>query len=121
MIEMQLIVRAAQDTSAFVALIGGLFHPGGNDPLEFFCLLEAVDLAIEKGVDFKPDVVGVSAGFDGYHADRLLDLNYTLEGYYQCGRRLGQVFGHIFAVLEGGYHLDIRKCTEHFISGVDQI
>ena len=82
-------------------------------------LLEAVDAAIQRATDFKPDVVGVSAGFDGYIKDRLLGLNYTLDGYYQCGRRLSQSFDHVFAVLEGGYHLDNRACTEQFIRGVN--
>ena len=82
-------------------------------------LLEAVDAAILRAGEFKPDVVGVSAGFDGYVDDRLLDLNYTLDAYYECGLRLGQTFDRIFAVLEGGYHFDIKKCTEHFIRGVN--
>lgn len=83
-------------------------------------LLGAVDMAISRALEFKPDMVGVSAGFDGYRDDRLLGLNYTLDGYYQCGRRLSQSFDHIFAVLEGGYHQDIKKCTEHFIRGVNK-
>ncbi|MEN8202898.1 MAG: histone deacetylase [Bacteroidota bacterium] len=91
--------------------------PAGSGDIE---LLEAVDTAIARAEEFKPDVVGVSAGFDGYREDRLLDLQYTLEGYYQCGKRLSQSFDHIFAVLEGGYHLDIKDCTEHFIRGVNE-
>ena len=90
--------------------------PGGSGDSQ---LLKAVDAAIEKAKDFQPDVVGVSVGFDGYHEDRLLGLNYTLKGYYECGKRLGQSFGHIFGVLEGGYHLDIKKGVEHFIEGVN--
>ena len=82
-------------------------------------LLAAVDVAIQRAKEFQPDVVGVSAGFDGYVNDRLLGLNYTLEGYYMCGKKLGQSFDRIFAVLEGGYHFDIKKCTEHFIRGVN--
>lgn len=82
-------------------------------------LLGAVDSAITAAKKFKPDVVGVSAGFDGYIDDRLLDLNYTLDGYYQCGRKLSSAFGHIFGVLEGGYHLDIKKCVEYFTRGVN--
>lgn len=90
--------------------------PAGSGDRE---LLEAVDTAIRRAEEFKPDVVGVSAGFDGYIEDRLLGLKYTLDGYYQCGKRLGQSFDHIFAVLEGGYHFDIKKCVEHFIRGVN--
>jgi acetoin utilization deacetylase AcuC-like enzyme len=82
-------------------------------------LLESVDKAIERAVEFKPDAVGVSAGFDGYIHDRLLGLNYTLDGYYQCGKKLSQSFDHIFAVLEGGYHMDIKKCVEQFSRGVN--
>ena len=82
-------------------------------------LLAAVDVAIQRAKEFQADVVGVSAGFDGYVNDRLLGLNYTLEGYYMCGKKLGQSFDRIFAVLEGGYHFDIKKCTEHFIRGVN--
>jgi len=81
-------------------------------------LLNAVDYAIERAEMFKPDVVGVSAGFDGYEKDRLLGLRYTLKGYYECGYRLGKKFGHVFAVLEGGYHRDIKRCTDKFIEGI---
>jgi len=90
-------------------------HEGSGDKE----LLESVDKAIERAMEFKPDAVGVSAGFDGYIDDRLLGLNYTLDGYYQCGKRLSQSFDHIFAVLEGGYHMDIKKCVEQFIRGVN--
>jgi len=90
--------------------------PAGSGDAE---LLESVEAAIRRGVEFKPDVVGVSAGFDGFHEDRLLGLNYTLEGYLQVGKKLSQSFDHIFAVLEGGYHLDIRQCVDHFMRGVN--
>jgi len=91
--------------------------PAGSGDRE---LLEAVDTAIGRAREFKPDAVGVSAGFDGYHEDRLLGLKYTLDGYYQCGRRLADSFNHIFAVLEGGYHLDIKRCVDQFIRGVNE-
>jgi acetoin utilization deacetylase AcuC-like enzyme len=84
-------------------------------------LLEAVDSAILRAIDFKPNVVAVSAGFDGYIEDRLLGLKYTRDGYKQVGRKLGQSFDHVFAVLEGGYHLDNLQCTEQFVKGVNQM
>jgi acetoin utilization deacetylase AcuC-like enzyme len=82
-------------------------------------LLAAVEKAVSRAEEFQPDVVGVSAGFDGYVDDRLLDLRYTLDGYFQVGNRLAASFDHIFAVLEGGYHLDIPSCVQHFIRGVN--
>ncbi|RLD93154.1 MAG: histone deacetylase family protein [Bacteroidetes bacterium] len=90
--------------------------PAGSGDSE---MLEAVDAAIQRAREFQADVVGISAGFDGYVDDRLLGLNYTLDGYYACGKKLRQSFDRIFAVLEGGYHFDIKKCTDHFIRGVN--
>ncbi len=83
-------------------------------------LINAVHRAIERAVEFKPYAVGVSAGFDGYEKDRLLGLKYTQDGYYQCGLLLGRNFERVFAVLEGGYHNDIKICVEKFIDGIHQ-
>jgi len=91
--------------------------PAGSGDKE---LLKCVDTAIKKAVDFNPDHVGVSAGFDGYEKDLLLNLNYTLNGYYEVGKRLSDNFKNIFAVLEGGYHADVRKCTESVMKGVNK-
>ena len=58
------------------------------------------------------DVVAVSAGFDAYEKDRLLGLKLTQKAYYECGFRLRRSFKNIFAVLEGGYHLELKECIE---------
>ena len=79
-----------------------------------------MDTAIEAAKEFNPDNVGVSAGFDGYEKDMILNLNYTLDSYYECGRKLSQSFENVFAVLEGGYHQDVRKCVDNFINGVNK-
>jgi len=80
--------------------------------------LEAVDKAIIRGQQFKPDIVAVSAGFDGYYKDRLLGLQITQKAYYETGFRLRRSFKEIFAVLEGGYHHDLKECVEKFIEGI---
>jgi acetoin utilization deacetylase AcuC-like enzyme len=80
--------------------------------------LEAVDKAIIKGQDFKPDIVAVSAGFDGYYKDRLLGLQITQRAFYETGFRLRRSFDNIFAVLEGGYHEDLKECVMGFIEGI---
>jgi acetoin utilization deacetylase AcuC-like enzyme len=90
-------------------------HAGSGD-MEF---LTAVNIGIQKAIPFNPDVVAVSAGFDGYAKDRLLGLRYSLDAFHECGYRLGKSFKNIFAVLEGGYHDDTRKCTDLFINGVN--
>lgn len=80
--------------------------------------LEAVDKAINKARQFNPDVVGVSAGFDAYLKDRLLGLQVTQRGYYESAFRLRRAFPNIFAVLEGGYHHDLKECIDQFIEGI---
>ncbi|MBU1177013.1 MAG: histone deacetylase family protein [Patescibacteria group bacterium] len=70
---------------------------------------------------FKPDIAAVSAGFDGHYADPLLDLNYSINSFYEIGKILSNNFKNIFAVLEGGYNLKyLPKCVYNFISGINQ-
>ena len=45
---------------------------------------------------FKPDIVAVSAGFDGHHSDPLLQLNLTTNTYYKIGKLLSHNFNNIF-------------------------
>jgi len=80
--------------------------------------LKAVDKAIGVALRFKPDVIAVSAGFDGYRKDRLLGLNFSLHSYYECGYKLRKTFNNVFAVLEGGYHADLKECVDMFVKGV---
>ena len=80
--------------------------------------LAALESALEKARKFKPNVIGVSAGFDAYHKDKLLNLKLTLKAFYECGFRLRRNYNNIFAVLEGGYHDDIKECIDYFINGV---
>ncbi len=82
--------------------------------------IEALKKAIKKAVNFKPDIVGMYAGFDGYHADKLLELNYSLKGFYECGKIISQTFTQIFASLGGGYHQDLTKCIFAFVAGINQ-
>lgn len=87
----------------------------GSGDKEF---LAAVDKCIARGQQFSPDIVAVSAGFDGYYKDKLLGLQITQKAYYETGFRLRRSFKNIFAVLEGGYHLDLKECVEKFIDGI---
>ncbi len=70
---------------------------------------------------FKPDIVGISAGFDAHAQDFLLDLNVTLSTYYKIGLELRKQFDKIFAVLEGGYNVSVLpKCVANFIAGINR-
>ena len=82
--------------------------------------IEALEKIVAKAVDFKPDIVGIYAGFDGYYADKLLELNYSLKGFYECGKIISQNFKQVFASLGGGYHQDPTKCIFAFVAGINQ-
>lgn len=70
-------------------------------------------------VGFEPDIVGVSAGFDTYLKDwgGLLKM----EDYELIGRAIARgsesCGGRRFAILEGGYHQDLRWCVKSFVEG----
>ncbi len=81
--------------------------------------LEAIDKAIEAGRAFKPDVVAISAGFDAYYKDKMMNLDVGLKSFYETGFRLGRAFDNIFAILEGGYHNDIYSCVRDFADGIN--
>lgn len=89
--------------------------PGSGEDLYF----KSLDTIIEKAREFRPDVVAVSAGFDGYTEDHLLSLKYTIKTFYETGFRLRRSFKQIFAVLEGGYHDELKECIDAFVSGVN--
>ncbi len=92
--------------------------PGSGDDLFW----AAFDHFLPVAHQFKPDVVAISAGFDGYQYDPLLDLNFSLDLYYQLGRRLGAEFDRVFATLEGGYNLQaLPRCIYNFVAGMNQM
>jgi len=73
----------------------------------------------EAFLGFDCDIVGVSAGFDTYIDDwggllRIEDYReigrIIREGSEKCG-------GCRFAMLEGGYHPDLRYCVRSFVDG----
>ena len=60
-------------------------------------------------VALRPDIVFVSAGFDGHWMDPLTNLGFTTTGFYFLARFLADVaaelcHGRIVFVLEGGYN-----------------
>ena len=81
--------------------------------------MEAIDKAIEAGQKFNPDIVGISAGFDAYYKDKMMNLDVGLKSFYETGFRLGRAFDNLFAVLEGGYHDDIFACVRDFTDGIN--
>ncbi|MBK8557093.1 MAG: histone deacetylase [Lewinellaceae bacterium] len=85
-------------------------------------LLHAMEYMLPIGIQFQPDVVAISAGFDAHQFDPMLQLRATGSFYHNIGRLLATTFpGKLFAALEGGYNTEeLPGCVLNFIAGVNQ-
>jgi acetoin utilization deacetylase AcuC-like enzyme len=80
---------------------------------------EHFDLAIralQKLLRFKPDLLLVSAGFDAYADDPLVQMTLEREDFAHFGERLSQIGIPAAAVLEGGYSDDLPELVDAFLS-----
>ncbi len=85
----------------------------------FVDILSKIILTIKE--QYKPDVVAVSAGFDGHKDDPLLQLNLTVNSYYEIGKLISNNFKNIFACLEGGYNIEVLPhCVSAFLLGINK-
>ena len=72
-------------------------------------------------LQFEPDVVAISAGFDSHQYDLLLGLKFSTAIYHWIGQELSKHFPTLFATLEGGYNVEILKdCIYNFVAGVNR-
>lgn len=82
--------------------------PPGSDDVVVIQAFNGVIIPVLE--EYQPDLILVSAGFDGHTLDPLGFLNYTEEGYRFMTSALmhvAQELGHerLALILEGGYHL----------------
>ncbi len=68
---------------------------------------------------FKPDLVGVSAGFDCYARDPLAQETLEAEDFYWLGQSLRSLGVPIFSVLEGGYSTDLPNLILGYLKGLE--
>ncbi len=90
--------------------------PGSGDDM----LLDGIEKFWPVMMQFNPDVIAVSAGFDGHKDDPLLQLNFSTQVFYWVGRKLAWSKIPIFAILEGGYNIEILPlCIYNFLAGIN--
>jgi acetoin utilization deacetylase AcuC-like enzyme len=70
------------------------------------------EIVIPTSRRFKPELIMVSAGYDGHWADEMSNMRLTLEGYYDIARVIQQLAdelcgGRTVYCLEGGYNLKV--------------
>jgi acetoin utilization deacetylase AcuC-like enzyme len=96
--------------------INTLLPPGSGDDI----FLHALEHYLPIALQFQPDVVAVSAGFDAHQYDLLLDLKVSAYTYYLIGRKLRENFNRLFATLEGGYNVpELKNSVMAFLAGVN--
>jgi acetoin utilization deacetylase AcuC-like enzyme len=75
--------------------------------------------AIERLKATKPDILGVSAGFDAYVGDPLAQGTLEKEDFHWLGQQMRAVGVPVFSILEGGYSLDLPELVLHYLLGLD--
>ncbi|XWV24714.1 histone deacetylase [Tupanvirus deep ocean] len=69
------------------------------------------DMVIPAITNYKPDLILVSAGFDGLASDPMALMNLTPECYGEIIKALVEFDIPVCMVLEGGYNIeDLKKC-----------
>lgn len=89
--------------------------PFGIDEETYF---EKFSLALKEVKKFNPDLIAVSAGFDGHKNDPLTmgGLGLNEESYRKIAESIVNLKKPSFAVLEGGYGEEFPECVYEFLT-----
>src|SRR4029077_1758934 len=72
--------------------------------------------ALEKLVAFKPDLILVSAGFDAYARDPLVQMTLESEDFAAFGEWLHKIDIPVGTIFEGGYSDDLPELIDAFLT-----
>jgi acetoin utilization deacetylase AcuC-like enzyme len=75
--------------------------------------------ALERVRESRPEVVGISAGFDAYVRDPLANGTLEREDFHWLGMQVRALGVPVFNVLEGGYSLDLPDLVFHYLLGLE--
>ena len=76
----------------------------------------AIERALQKLTLSKPQLLLVSAGFDGYARDPLVQMTLEYEDFAKFGEWLRQIDIPVAAILEGGYSDDLPELIDAFLT-----
>jgi acetoin utilization deacetylase AcuC-like enzyme len=76
----------------------------------------AANQALDCSLQFNPDLILVSAGFDAFVEDPLTDFGLQLEDFAGFGQRLKEIGLPTAAMLEGGYSRQLPMLAEAFLA-----
>ncbi|MFO1512753.1 MAG: histone deacetylase [Verrucomicrobiota bacterium] len=75
--------------------------------------------ALEDLRRFKPELIGVSAGFDAYSGDPLAQGSLEVSDYHWLGSELRRFEVPMFSLLEGGYSDDLPELIFAYLKGIE--
>ena len=78
--------------------------------------LEVAKRALEKLIAFKPHLLLVSAGFDAYAGDPLVQMTLEPEDFSKFGEWLCQLDIPVATILEGGYSDELPELIDAFLT-----
>jgi acetoin utilization deacetylase AcuC-like enzyme len=78
--------------------------------------VEVVKRALEKLLAFKPDLLLVSAGFDAYTRDPLVQMTLEPDDFSTFGKWLSQLDVPVATILEGGYSDELPDLIDAFLT-----
>jgi acetoin utilization deacetylase AcuC-like enzyme len=79
-------------------------------------IVEIAEQSLQKLITFKPDLLLVSAGFDAYARDPLLQLTLESEDFAQFGDWLSKIDVPVAVAIEGGYSNDLPELIDAFLT-----
>ena len=88
--------------------------PGGTPRAVWLRTLEAT---WQRLLATQPRLIGISAGFDAYNKDPLANGTLEREDFNLLGQWARASGIPTFAILEGGYSLDLPDLVLHFLLG----
>jgi acetoin utilization deacetylase AcuC-like enzyme len=77
--------------------------------------------ALDDLKEYKPDLIGVSAGFDAYSHDPLAEGTLEAEDFHWLGTSLKKMGVPMFSLLEGGYSKDLPDLIFAYLKGVSGV
>jgi acetoin utilization deacetylase AcuC-like enzyme len=75
--------------------------------------------AFDELKKFKPELVGISAGFDAYARDPLAQETLEAEDYNWVGQQVRALGVPAFSLLEGGYSNDLPELIFAYLKGLE--
>ena len=78
--------------------------------------VEVAKRALDKLVAFKPDLLLVSAGFDAYARDPLVQMTLEVEDFSTFGEWLRKLDIPVATILEGGYSDELPELIDAFLT-----